>query len=328
MKLSIGDPGLPEHYLGLAVAEAAGRAGVDLQCRSFDGGGEARRIASVHEGMAEVSVGMAETVRWTYRAEGAYDGWRHTSLRALGVLQYVQWLGIAARWEAGIGTLEELRDERNKRLLAPLPGGRSATWSFITGRILSACGATAGQLDAHGWRVEDLADAQARVETADFDVLIAPLGAPGSAYARIWDSAAIKSNLRFISLPHKLLGSLTSDYGINGGAVPAQYLRGIDVPLSTLAFSEWVVVASERLEDEIALSIANALDEHRELFLPLHAWVARPRTLDSLGLPLHRAVKRRLQEEGIPATAAAALNRSRQQLAEPVRTASGTGVTR
>jgi TRAP-type uncharacterized transport system substrate-binding protein len=248
--------------------------------------------------MAEVSVGMAETLRWTYRAEGAYDGWRHTSLRALGVLQYVQWLGIAARWEAGIGTLEELRDRRNKRLLAPLPGGRSATWSFITRLILSASAATAEHLDSRGWRIEDLTAAQARLDAADFDVLIAPLGAPGSAYARIWETAAMTSNLRFISLPHKLLGSLTSEYGIREGAVPAEYLRGMDAPLSTLAFYEWVVVASERLEDEIAVRIANALDEHRDVFLPLHAWVARPRALDSLGLPLHRAVKRRLQEEG------------------------------
>lgn len=292
MKMSVGHAGHPEHFLSEVLIEIAAGAGIRLEGKAFDGGGEARRIASVHEGMAEVSLAMAETARWTYRAEGAYDGWRHTSLRALSAFQYPQWLGIAARWESGIGTLDDLRAARNMRLIAPLAGGASATWSFIAERVLSASGAKTAELVERGWRTEDLANAQQRVEHGDFDLLVAPLGAPGSLYAHVWHTASIVANLRFLAMPDTLLAEFESQYGLHRAALPARYVRGVETPLSTLFFPDWVIVASERLEDEVAMALSRAFEARRDALLPLHASLDPLRSLDGFGLPVHRAVKR------------------------------------
>jgi TRAP-type uncharacterized transport system substrate-binding protein len=296
MKIAVGHAGTPEHQLAGALIEMAAAAGIALQGKVFDGGGEARRVASVHEGMSEVSLGLAETVRWTYRAEGAYDGWRHTSLRALATIQHTQWLGVAARWESGIGSLADLRDARNLRLLAPLPGGASATWAFVTGKVLGAHGASPAELVQRGWRSEDISSAESRLERADFDVLIAPLGAPGSAHARLWHSASELANLRFFAVPDTLLDTLEADHGLARGTVPAGYLRGIAAPLTTVCFDEWIVFASERLEDAMALKLVDAFEKGRHKLLPLHASLDPLRPLDDLGLPVHRAVKRDRQQ--------------------------------
>jgi TRAP-type uncharacterized transport system substrate-binding protein len=254
--------------------------------------------------MADLSVGMAETVRWTYRAEGAYDGWRHTSLRALAALQYSQWLGIAARWECGIRTLEDLRSAENLRLLAPLPGGASATWSFIVGRVLGAHGASPGDLARRGWRVEDISNASTRMRDADFDVLVAPIGAPGSLHARTWQAASTLTNLRFLALPDTLLTSLSSEYDLHAGTLSPEYLRGIEAPIATVGFTDWLVVASERLEDDVAVALYRAFEARRQALLPLHASLDPLRSFDELGVPVHRAVKRYRQQR--PAIAARA----------------------
>ena len=291
MKIAIGAAGTPEWHLCSFVREAAAAAGIALEPKRFDGG-EARRVASVHEGMSEVSVALAETVRWTYRAQSAYEGWRHTSLRALAAIHHAQWLGVAARWETGIASLADLDTSRNLRLIAPLPGGESATWTFVAKEALAAHGVRVSALAERGWRVEDLAKGAARVRNLDFDVLIAPLGPVGSVHASLWQEASVLANLRFLPLSDMALDRFRSDHGLLRTALPAGYLRGVDAPVPTVGFERWTVFASERLEDPVALALAHALEERRASLLPLHAALDPLRSLDDLGLPVHRAVKR------------------------------------
>lgn len=311
MKIAIGPAGTPEWHLCSVVREAAAAAGIALEPKRFDGG-EARRVASVHEGMSDVSVALAETVRWTYRAQSAYDGWRHTSLRALAAIHHSQWLGVAARWETGIGSLADLGTARNLRLIAPLPGGESATWTFVAGQALAAHGVRIGELTERGWRVEDLAKGAARVRNLDFDVLIAPLGPIGSVHASLWHEASVLANLRFLPLSDMALDRFRSDHGLLRTALPTGYLRGVDAPVPTVGFERWTVFASERLEDPVALALTHALEARRASLLPLHAALDPLRSLDDLGLPVHRAVKRDREERAFAAVAAPAGERGKR----------------
>jgi TRAP-type uncharacterized transport system substrate-binding protein len=305
MRIAIGPAGTPEWHLCSFVREAAAAAGITLEAKRFDGG-EARRVASVHEGMAEVSVALAETVRWTYRAQGAYDGWRHTSLRAVAAIHHAQWLGVTARWETGISVLADLATARNLRLIAPLPGGESATWTFVAAQALTAHGAHAGELADRGWRVEDIAKGATRVRNLDFDVLIAPLGPVGSVHATLWQEASVLANLRFLPLSDTALDRLGSDHGLPRTTLPAAYLRGVVAPVPTVGFDRWTVFASERLEDSVALTLSRTLEARRASLLPLHAALDPLRSLDDLGLPVHRAVKRDRAERGLSDTVVAA----------------------
>jgi TRAP-type uncharacterized transport system substrate-binding protein len=304
VRIAVGPTGTPEAYLAQAVIRIAQTAGITLEPKRFDGG-EARRVASVHEGMSEVSIALAETLRWTYRAEGAYDGWRHTSLRTLAAIYHPLWLGIAARWESGIAKLEDLASARNLRLLAPLRGGESATWSFVADQVLAAHGAPPAELIKRDWRVEDIAKAGARVRNLDFDVIVAPLGAPGSVHAQLWHEASVRGNLRFLPIDDPLRDRLASDAGVRCGAVPANYLRGLDASVQTVAFDRWMIFASERLEDDVAIGLARALENGRQSLVPLHAFLDATASLEDARVPVHRAVLKDRQERGLtPALAA------------------------
>jgi TRAP-type uncharacterized transport system substrate-binding protein len=303
MRIAVGPSGSAEALLAHAVIRIAQTAGISLEPKHFDGG-EARRVASVHEGMSEVSLALAETVRWTYRAEGAYDGWRHTSLRALAAIYQPVWLGIASRWESGIASLEDLAEARNLRLLAPLRGGESATWSFVAEQVLGAHGARPAELVKRGWRVEDIAKAGARVRTADFDVIAAPIGAPCSMHAQLWQEASVRGNLRFLAVGDQLRDRLASEPGLRCGAIPPNYLRGLDASLQTITFDRWVIFASERLEDDVAVRLSRALEEGRRSLLPLHAFLDPLASFDDVGVPVHRAVRKDRQERQLTASLA------------------------
>jgi TRAP-type uncharacterized transport system substrate-binding protein len=301
--MAVGPVGTPEAYLANEVIKLAQAAGIALQPKRFDGG-EARRVASVHEGMSEVSLALAETVRWTYRAESAYDGWRHTSLRTIAALYHPLWLGIAARWESGIASLDDLAHARNLRLLAPLRGGESATWSFVAEQVLAAHGAAPSELVKRGWRVEDISKAGARARTLDFDLIVGPVGAPGSAHLELWHEASVRANLRFLPVAGALQDRLATEHGVRSGVLPANYLRGLDASLHTVMFDRWLVFASERLEDDVAVKLARALEDGRRSFVPVHAFVDPLASFDDARVPVHRAVGKDRQERGLSPAAA------------------------
>ncbi|MHB8468201.1 MAG: TAXI family TRAP transporter solute-binding subunit [Gaiellaceae bacterium] len=298
LRIATPGAGTPEWYIAAAVKRLAADAGIELEPKHFDGG-EARRVASVHEGMAEVALALVETAGWAYRAESAYDGWRHTSLRAIAAIEQTQWLGVAARWESRVGSLDELAEARSLRLHTPLPGGDSASWTFLAGETLAAHGARPAQLEERGWRVEDVGSARARVRELDFDVLVAPIGPFRGAQARLWQEASVLADLRFLPLPEPTLERLESQHGVRRGLLPAGYLRGADTPVPTICCDRWVVFASERLEDEVAVALSRGLEDRRERLIALHASLDPLRPLDDVRIPVHRAVLRDRRDRGL-----------------------------
>lgn len=298
LRIAAPPAGAAEWYLAAAVKRLAAEAGIELEPKQLDGG-EARRVAAIHEGMAEIGLALVETAGWAYRAESAYDGWRHTSLRAIAAIDQPQWLGVAARWETRVGSLDELAEARGLRLLAPLPGGDSATWTFLAGETLAAHGARPAQLAGRGWRVEDLAAAHARVRALDFDVLVAPVGPFRGAQAQLWHEASTRANLRFLTLPEPTLDRLEADHGVHRSLLPADYLRGVEARVPTIRCDRWVVLASERLDDETAVALSRAFEDRRERLLPLHASLDPWRPLDDVRIPVHRAVLRDRRDRGL-----------------------------
>ena len=293
LRLAIPERGAPEWYLAAVLRQLARDAGVTLEPKRFDGG-EARRVASVHEGMAEVCIAMEETVRWAYRAESAYEGWRHTSFRLVAGIEQVQWLGVAAREDARIASFDDLAAARDLRVLTYVPGGESASWAFLVGEVLRAHGVDAGRL-----RIQDVETERSRVRTLDFDVLIAPIGPFRGWRGSIWHEAAALAPLRFLPCDATALESLASRHGLRPGLLPAEYLPGLREPVPTLRFDRWLVFASERLESETALALAAALDEGRDRLAALHAFHDPRRALLDVGVPVHRAIRSDRADRGL-----------------------------
>jgi TRAP-type uncharacterized transport system substrate-binding protein len=298
IRIAVADRGAPEWYFAAVLRRLGRAAGVELQPKSFDGG-EARRVAAIHEGMAELCVAPEDTVRWAYRAEAAYDGWRHTSFRLLAGIEQLQWLAVAARADVQLRSLEELAGARELRVLTYVPGGESATWSFVVGELLAAVGAGAENV-----RLLDLELERTRIRRLDFDLLVAPLGPFRGWRSAVWQEAASLTPLRFLPLGEAALARLEG-HGLRRRLLPADELPGLEEPVETIGLDRWLVVASERLEDETALALTRTLDEGRDRLAPLHAFHDARRPLLDAGVPVHRAVLAERRERGFEQAPAA-----------------------
>lgn len=303
LRISFAQRETPEWRLALLLARVAGEAGVPVAPIRM-AGGEARAIAGVHEGMAEIGLNLLQSVRWAYRAEGAYDGWRHTSLRALGSILQPQWLTVAVRWDLRVTSLQELAQRRPPlRVLAHLPDGPATTWSFLTGRLLAAHGLTFADLTAWGGRLSDCASvaALAAARQGDFDVVIAPLGAVAGPAAQLWHAVGEAVDLRFLALDEAVADRLAGELGIASRTVPDGMLRGLGPAVRALCLSHVLLYASERMEGETARTLFHAVAGARELLADEHAFFDAAHALDDPPIPPHRGLR-----EAAPVTAQAA----------------------
>lgn len=285
LRIAVPARGAPEWYLSALVRRLGETAGLPIESKRFDGG-EPRRVAAIHEGMAELCVSLEETVRWAYRAESAYEGWRHTSFRLLAGIEQTQWLAVAARRDARIGSLADLADARDVRVLSHVRGGEETTWAFLVEELLRAHGAAPERL-----RLVPLEEERSRVRRLDFDLLIAPHGPFRGWRSTIWHEASTLAPLRFLPLDDDALAHLEREHGVRRGELPAGALAGVEEPVPTLRFDRWFLFGSERLAEDDALALARVLEEGRERLLPLHASHDPRRPLLDVGVPVHRAIR-------------------------------------
>lgn len=293
LRISFAQRDTPEWRLALLIARLAGEAGVPVTPIRM-AGGEARAIAGVHEGMAEVGVNLAQSVRWAYRAQAAYDGWRHTSLRALGSIWQPHWLAVAVRWELGVTDLHEIAQRRPPlRVLAHLPDGPATTWSFLTARLLGAYGLTFSDVTDWGGRLADCASAAGTVaaQQGDFDLLVAPLGAVAGPAAQLWHAASQAVDLRFLTLEDTVAGRFAQEFGVASRTLPEGIVRGVGPGMHTVYLPRLLLYASERMEGATARMLFDAVAGGRDLLVDEHAQFDAAHALDDPPIPPHPGVR-------------------------------------
>ena len=260
MKLSVSRTPSGDLHLSRAILAILRDAGLEVGVFN-PAGGEARQIASVHEGLADLGVGLAEWVRWAYRSEAAYDGWRHTSLRALAVVRQPLWLVVAARWDLRARSLSDLR-ETPLRVLTYPPSGHSAGWSFLIDEVFAEYGVSFRDIKAAGGRFVDCTADDPGLRRGDVDVVALPSGLVPGAVGRAWAMAAATTDLRVIDVSAGV-ERVAQRYDLEvrtapgGGIVDAAGLQALYLPRT-------VIFASERLEDAAAEQVVTALVDGRE----------------------------------------------------------------
>lgn len=291
LRISFAERTTPEWRLARVVAQLACAAGVPLELTRM-AGGEARAIAGVHEGMAEIGLNLAESVRWAYRAEAAYEGWRHTSLRALGSIWKPQWLLVATRSELDVKTLAQLAEQRPAlRALVHLPGGPATTWAFLTNRLLTAHGLTLADLLAWGGRTSDCVADLAAAREGDFDLIIAPYGAHAGPAGELWQAASTAASLRFLGLTDTVAEDFKRDFGIASRVLAEGALPGVGEGMRALWFPRYLLYTSERLEARTARAIVEALAAGREELLAEYAFFDVAHALDDAPIRPHRGIR-------------------------------------
>jgi TRAP-type uncharacterized transport system substrate-binding protein len=283
---STGGRKTAEGYIGWAVKQVARDVGIDIRIRRFPT--EPRQVAAVHEGMADLSVSVSEAAGWAYRAEAAYEGWRHTSLRAIASFFQPQWLLWAVRWEAGLISLDQLAERKAPlRVVTFAPSGMSATWAFVTSQVLDKYEIAWKNVPGWGGRLWNPFDDERVVREGHFDMIVLPAGPPFGRLARLWQQASALHNLRYLQVRTDYLDALTRDHGLEASNLPLDLFPGVELGVPSLYFPNFVLYASERLEDEQAYELARLLNENIATLRRYNVAFDAALALERTGCPPH-----------------------------------------
>lgn len=292
IKVSTTDVLTGDTILAATVSDLLTEAGIDVD-RFVASSGEARRISSVHEGIADLSVGLAPMLRWAYRSEAAYDGWRQTSMRALVSLSRPAWFALAAPAAAGAGSLADVvAANAIPRVLAYPPDGHSAGWVHTLGALLGTAGARLADLKAAGSFVDPTTEPRIGDE---IELVALPYGTPG-VDELAWARAHTALDLRPLEVDG--LDRVADELGFEVRQLPTGGL----LPATTTALyaPRTVVFASERLDDGIATTLVAALHDHRDRLLAEGFLLDPTAAFDpQLGVRYHRAAIAYYRDAGV-----------------------------
>jgi TRAP transporter TAXI family solute receptor len=192
-----------------------------------------------------------------YRGSGAYSREKpRTNLRLIANIQSPNYLMIAAKREAGITDLAQVRQKKwpVRILVAGVGGGQEND-------ILEYYGLSRQMIEQAGGRVGNSA-----ADRENFDVVIG--GGGGLTFApewRIWTEITQKSDLLFFGLPDELLDKLAKNTEQSRGIIPAGLYKGVDRPIPTIVRSGTVIYGRSDMSDDVAYAITKALDERQDL---------------------------------------------------------------
>jgi len=79
-----------------------------------------------------------------------------------------------------------------------------------------------------------------------------------------WRDLTQEKDICFLPIEERVLNELEKRYEWPRAVLPSGYLRGIDEPLQTLDFSDFLVIARADLPEDIAYLIAWCMCERRE----------------------------------------------------------------
>jgi uncharacterized protein len=234
------------------------------------------------------------------------------SLRGLFKVPQRDLVTLAVRADLGVKSFDEIIQKKIPLKLATGPDNTRAI-GYLYREFLKAYGTSAEQIqswgggivaaDLGGLAIDRVMDGQANALFQEGDVPIAPN----------WKPLNDKYPMRVLSIPDaviiklKPLGFGKFEYVVKKGAYP-----GFLDDVSTIDYSDWIVLADSSVPDDIAYRMAKIAVERKKDFesqypkiLPagskgLDQYIANPKEIwKDLGAPLHPGAAKYFKEKGL-----------------------------
>ena len=292
------------------VAKALARNGIQYEFKSYDG--EAASLPAHNRGEVDLGANFREQIDWAYRGFAQYAADPLKDLRGIVSLVQPQYVGVAATWESGITSLEQIAAEKRPiRIFSVSRSKRQTrTMGYITSRLIEESGFTQDDVIAWGGRsIFGEAGMQAILQR-DVDLIIIPAYSNwGPNWGQCWMEAQIRLNLRFLPVADRVLDALVAEMDLHKGFMPAGLFRGLDKDTPTIVAKYHTITSHAHLSDEDAYEIVKAIDEHPDCLQEQHVPFAYdPYTAwDNLGVPIHPGAEAYFREKGYLKRAAAAV---------------------
>lgn len=280
---------------GWISQELTDRSGPGTRVAIWNGRGFADAVRAV--GRGEVDIAMTTPAAFTTAAldgRGIYRDESFPELRALGVLPQRDRMVVAVSRSLGIRTFQELRDKAPKlRVATALDDGVNHV-GLAARALLDRSGA-----DVIGWGGEFLEDE--RPQDAFIHVLSGRADAIVQEAAMLPQWQEFGGDFHFLEVEPHVLAALEADFGWPASQVPDEYFPG-QQGFKTLDFSDFLMLTSSKLDDDVAYAIAWILGETRHLLeeqyyhLPSErspvTYPLDPVTMGRTPIPLHPGAAR------------------------------------
>lgn len=280
---------------GWVAQELADRAGPGTRIATWNSRGSADAVRAVGHGEVDIALTTpAAFVTAALDGRGIYTEEKFPQLRALGVLPQRDRLVVAVHRSLEITTFAQLREcEPVLRLATSVNDGINHV-GLAAHAILDRAG-----VDVVGWGGRFLED-ERPFESLDH-VLTGRANSIAHEAVMLPHWQRFAPDYRFLPVEDDVLTALESDYGWPAATVADGYFPGAGA-FRTLDFSDFLVVTSSDLDEDVAYAVAWVLGETRHLIEaqylhlpPEHSPVTYPLDPPAMGrtpIPLHPGAAR------------------------------------
>ncbi|WP_433566715.1 TAXI family TRAP transporter solute-binding subunit [Nocardia sp. CA-151230] len=243
---------------GWVSQELTDRSGPGTRVAIWNSRGFADAVRAV--GRGEVDIAMTTPAAFTVAAldgRGIYRDEHFPKLRALGVVPQRDRLVVGIHRSLGITTFAELRDRAPRLQMATALDDGENHVGLAARQLLGRAG-----VDVLGWGGEFLEDE--RPQEALAHVLAGRANAIVQEAAMLPQWQQFGPDFHFLEVEADVLASLDADFGWPASTVPDNYFPGRSA-FRTLDFSDFLMLTTTDLADDIAYAIAWILGETRHI---------------------------------------------------------------
>lgn len=263
---------------GWLAQEMGDRAAEGSKFAVWSGRGGQDSIDAVLSGEADIAVlTPTAAARLFANGWGISEGQSAPQLRALAVIPQRDRLVVAVDAELPVHELHDLADPRlapDLRLATSADDGINLV-GYAAHRVLDFAGVDVAALVESGAAVmydERPFPVVDWLRTGRANVIIHE-----AIMMPAWQRAGTERNLRYLPVPNTVLDRFDA-WGWPAATVPANYLPGLAADLQTLDFSDFVVLTSAELDDDVAYLATWCMVQTRQALEAQYAHIASDRS--------------------------------------------------
>ena len=242
--------------------EMVDRTGPHSRYPIWNGRGVADAVRVVGRGLMDVALSVPVAfVPPALEGRDLYAGEPFPHLRGLAVIPQDDRMLFAIDRKFGIRSFDDLRRKKPPLRIATSMDDGENTVGYCAHRILEASGVSRSELISWGgsWLEAERPDQvigfamRGEADAVFHEAVMAPW----------WRDYADKHLLHYIPIEPSVLDALERRHGWLRGSLPSGYLRGMDENLSTLDFSDFLMLVREDMPHDVAYLLTWCLCETR-----------------------------------------------------------------
>jgi len=246
-------------YLGMHVLV---RSGPHTKFAIWNGDGFAGNLRAVAYGEADVT--LTTPASWATMATdglGPYSSEPLPELRALGVLPHRDRVIFTVRADTNITSFADLREHSGPLRIATSSPESTSYVGLAVDQVLRRSGIPPEEIEARGgkllfrggsWECIKLLES-GQADAVFHEAMMTPP----------WQQMAKNQPMNFLAVEDSVLDEVWNEYRWPRADIPEGQFEGLDEPVPTLDFSDWLVLCRSDMPDDVAYLLTWALVTQR-----------------------------------------------------------------